>query len=205
VEPLSAQFLRAILDGDITAALAIAREARQRGLPYFYEQVVTAALVEVGRRWERGEVTVADEHLATAVAQSVIASFYGAFPWAPDGPKGVVACVAGERHELGARMAADLLAYDGWNVRFVGADVPLDALLELVAREQPRFVGLSIGLAERLPELQAAIARLRAAAPSTRLVVGGRGLAGIDAGALGADVVARSAAESVAALRAWKS
>ena len=205
MEPFQVPFLRAILAGDIAAALAVARDARERGLPFFYEQVVTASLVEVGRRWEIGEITVADEHVATAVAQSVIASFYPSFPWAPEGPRAVVACIAGERHELGARMAADLLAYDGWNVQFVGADVPLDALLELVVRDRPQFVGLSIGLPERLPQLQTAIARLRAEVPACRVVVGGRALARLDTGSLGVDLIARSAVESVAAVRAWKS
>jgi methanogenic corrinoid protein MtbC1 len=197
--------MRTILDGDIAAAMAVGREAQERGLAYFYEQIVTVALVEIGKRWERGEITVADEHLATAVVQTVISSFYGSFPWATAGPKAVVACVATEHHQLGARMVADLLALDGWNVRFLGADVQVDALVEFIRRDRPRLVGLSIGLSDHAAQLRAAIARLRTAAPDTKLVIGGHGLAGIDAGALGADVVAHSAAGAIAELRVFKS
>ena len=201
---LQARFLRSILAGDLPGALAVAGEARTHGLPFLYEEIVTRALVEVGRRWQVGELSVADEHVATAVAQSVLASFYSSFPWAPEGPKAIVACVAGERHELGARMAADLLAYDGWNVTFVGADVPQDALLELVARERPRFVGLSIALPGRVSRLCDTVAQLRQLVPATKLVVGGRAIAHIDTAGLAVDVVAPSAARAVDVVRGWK-
>lgn len=203
-ETLSARFLRSILAGDLATSLAVARDARTHGLPFLYEEVVRWALVEVGRRWEAGSISVADEHIATAIAQSVIASQYPSFPWSPEGPKGVVACVAGEHHELGARMAADLLAYDGWNVTFVGADVPQDALVELVIRERPRFVGLSASLPERLSLMHQTIARLRRAVPSSKLLVGGRMLPSIDSQSLDVDAVATSASEAVELLRSWK-
>ncbi|MDX2093089.1 MAG: cobalamin-dependent protein [Kofleriaceae bacterium] len=202
---LHARFLRSILAGDLAGALAIAREARAHSLPFFYEEIVARSLAEVGRRWEIGEISIADEHVATAVAQSVIASFYPSFPWAPEGPKGVVACPSGERHELGARIAADLLANDGWNVLFVGADVPEDALLALVARERPRLVGLSIALPERLPRLRETIAQLRKLAPAPKLLVGGRAVSSIASADLGVDAVAISAADVVALTQGWKS
>jgi len=206
MEPSQDRFLAAILKGDLAAGLSVAQEARSRGLPFFYEELIARSLVEVGRLWQAGRISVADEHVATAVAQSVLASFYPAFPWAAAGPIGIVGCVEGERHELGARMAADLLVHDGWNVMYVGADIPLASLVELVVRTRPVFVGLSFALAERLPHVRDAIARLRRDAPDARLLLGGRGIAGDAAAAhdLGVDAVARSATGAVEAIRAWK-
>ncbi len=200
------RFLAAILRGDLTDALSVAQQARSRGLPFFYEQMIARSLVEVGRLWQAGQISVADEHIATAVAQSVLASFYPSFPWVATGPKGIVACVEGERHELGARMAADLLVCDGWNVLYVGGDVPLAALVELVVRTRPVFVGLSFALAERQPTVRDAIARLRREAPDVKLLLGGRGVA-IDAARardLGGDAIACSGASAADKIRAWK-
>ena len=101
-------------------------------------------------------------------------------------------------------MAADLLVCDGWNVTFVGADVPLDALLALVRRERPRFVGLSAALPARVARLREAIAGLRRETPGVRIVVGGGVIACSEAAALEAEVIARSASEGVAAIRGWK-
>ncbi len=204
MDELQQRFLHAILGGDLPGALAVARDARTCGLAYLYETVVTAALVEIGRRWQDGRISVAEEHVATAIAQSALASFYPTFPWPLQGPRGVVACVSGERHELGARMAADLLVCDGWNVMFVGADVPLDALLALVQREQPRFVGLSVALPARLPRVSEAIATLRRDVPAVRIVVGGAVVASGEAAALEVDAIAPSASAGVAMIRTWK-
>lgn len=204
MDELARRFLQAILAGELPAALAAARDARPQGLAYLYEEVVTAALVEVGLRWQDGLISVAEEHVATAIAQSVLASFYVTFPWPLQGPRAVMACVAGERHELGARMAADLLVCDGWNVTFVGADVPLDSLLALVRREQPRFVGLSAALAVRLPRVHEAISVLRSEVAGLPIIVGGGAVASSEAAGLEADVIARSASAGVAAVRAWK-
>lgn len=204
MEPSQDRFLAAILKGDLAEALSVAQKTRSRGLPFLYDEI-TRALVEVGRFWQEGRISVADEHIATAVAQSVLASFYPSFPWMSSGPKGIIACVEGEHHELGARMAADLLVSDGWNVTYVGADVPLAALVELVVRIRPVFVGLSFALPERLPSVRDAIARLRREAPGTRLLLGGRGIA-LDATArdLGSDAIAHSGTSAVEVIRAWK-
>lgn len=200
------QFLAAILKGDLADALRVAKEVRSRGLRFFYEEMIAQSLVEVGRLWQAGRISIADEHIATVVAQSVLASFYPSFPWVAAGPKGIVACVEGERHELGARMAADLLVCEGWNVIYAGADLPLAALVELVVKTRPVFVGLSFALAERLPIVRDAIARLRREAPDVKLLVGGRGVA-IDAARareLGADAIAGSGASAAEVIRAWK-
>lgn len=204
MDALAHRFVEAILGGDLPGALAVAHDARARGLSYLYEDTATAALVEVGRRWQEGRISVADEHVATAIAQSVLASFYVTFPWPLHGPRGVIACVAGEHHELGARMVADLLVCDGWNVTFVGADVPLDALLALVRREQPRFVGLSAALPGRLPRIREAISLLRSETPGVRIIVGGGAVANDEAAALDADATVRTASSGVAAVRGWK-
>lgn len=206
MEPSQDRFLATILKGDVAEALRIAQDARTRGLPFFYEELITGSLVEVGRLWQAGQISVADEHVATAVAQSVIASFYPTFPWASAGPRGIIGCVEGEHHELGARMAADLLIHDGWNVMYIGGDVPLASLVEIVVRTRPVFVGLSFALAERLPHVRDAIARLRREAPDARLLLGGRGVAIYAAPAqeLGADAIAGSLTSAVEAIRAWK-
>ncbi len=197
-------FLTAIVAGDFPAALAVAQQAHARGLVFLYEEVIAPALAEVGRLWQAGRLTVADEHVASAVAQSVLATFYASFPWTPSGPTGVVGCVAGERHALGARMAADLLANDGWNIMFVGADVPVDALVDLVVRERPVFVGLSVAMPEHAATARAMVERLRRDAPGCRILVGGRAVASDAISALDADAMARTAASAVDIVRSWK-
>ncbi len=175
-------------------------------MPYLYEEIVRPALEEVGALWYSNQITVADEHLATAAAQSAIAALYPQFPWPPRGPRVLVACAQGERHELGARMVADLLALDGWDERFLGSDVPVEDLARKAQEIAPRVVGLSVTLPVCIPAVRSAIDLTRSLSPGVKILLGGR--ATVDrrgvAELLGADVVVRRGAEAVEVARGWK-
>ncbi|MHB8876158.1 MAG: cobalamin B12-binding domain-containing protein [Myxococcaceae bacterium] len=159
--------------------------------------------------WEtlvRELITVADEHLATATAQSAVAALYPRFPWPPRGPRALVGCVQGERHEFGARMVADLLALDGWDERFLGADVPIEDLARMVRDVEPRVVGISVTIPVDVAVVRAAIDAVRRSLPSVKVLVGGLATSALrDApGSLGADAMAQSGPEAVEVARGWK-
>ncbi|MFY0540805.1 cobalamin B12-binding domain-containing protein [Nannocystis pusilla] len=73
-------FASALLAGDRPGALACAREALARGVDHLYEDVVQPALVRLGDLWMRNEITIAEQHVATALAQSVLGALYPEFP-----------------------------------------------------------------------------------------------------------------------------
>jgi methanogenic corrinoid protein MtbC1 len=176
------------------------------GVRFLYEEAVRPALEEVGRLWHAHRITVADEHLATATAQSAIAALYPAFRWPPPGPRVLVACAEGERHDFGARMVADLLAMDGWEDRFLGADVPAEDLARKVQELAPRAVGISITLPVHLPTAHAAIRLIREVAPRAKIMLGGRATTDHPdlASSFEADAIPGSGAEAVEVARAWK-
>jgi methanogenic corrinoid protein MtbC1 len=93
-------------------------------------KVLAPALVEIGERWSEGELTVAQEHLASSAVRSALQQLLAD---ARAGVRGVavLACAPGERHEIGLMMLAVLLRSDGWQVAFLGADTPLEDALEL--------------------------------------------------------------------------
>jgi methanogenic corrinoid protein MtbC1 len=109
--------------------------------------VLDPAMEEVGRRWELDRMTVADEHLATAVAGRVMASTCVSLP-RPPAVRGrvLVTTAPGEQHVLGARIVADLLERDGWDVLFLGADTPTGEVVRFARRQRPVFLGVSVAL-----------------------------------------------------------
>jgi methanogenic corrinoid protein MtbC1 len=114
--------------------------------------LLVPAQTGVGDRWERGEWTVADEHAATAVADSALAVIESN-PSAPrgDGVQLAAACAETEWHSLPARMAAQLLREGGAQVRFLGPSMPADHLREYLARLQPDALILSATMPTSLP------------------------------------------------------
>ena len=131
------------------------------------DEVVHPVLTSVGEGWERGELTVADEHLATATMRAhlerLLADVRG-------GVRGVavLACAPGERHELGLMMLGVLLRADGWQVAYLGADTPITDAVALAERLSAQVLGLSVAMPERLDAL-----RGLEAPRGVRLVVGG--------------------------------
>jgi diguanylate cyclase (GGDEF)-like protein len=141
-------------------------------------RVIAPAMRSIGELWERGVMTVTQEHLATAVSQQVLARLYTGLlgPTAPNGDPVVVAAVHGEHHVLGLRMAADVFDGAGYDVRFLGADVPLSSLLAWVAEHQPAAVALGVTMPLGAATLAREVWALRDLDPGLCVIIGGQGV-----------------------------
>ena len=96
--------------------------------------VVLPVLREVGARWESSGVRPAHEHLVSAVVRSVLGGMLRTAPRPAHGPALVLATVSGERHELGLLSAAVLAARAGWEVFYLGPDLPAADIVHAAAR-----------------------------------------------------------------------
>lgn len=200
-------FLSLMLEGDRHGTERYVSEVfERRGTCFLYDEVIKPALVEIGRLWSANRITVADEHLATATVQSAVAGLYSSFRWPVGGPRVIVACAQGDRHDFAARMVADVLALEGWDDRFLGADVSVDDLVRYAERIRPKVVAISVTLPIYLPMVKLAAERLRDAVPRVKLLVGGSAIddLGGAADAVAADAIARSCSQAVQVVRAWK-
>jgi MerR family transcriptional regulator, light-induced transcriptional regulator len=204
---LREQYVAALVDADLAAARALVEDAAAVGTPVrdLYLDVLQPALYEIGRRWEEAEISVAQEHLATATTETLMARLserLGAPGAARREGTAIVACVDGELHAVGGRMVADFLAADGWRVLFVGALTPPEELAALARRDGALVVALSAALSARLDRVREAVAALRALEPAPFVLAGGQAFEGDGARAIatGADAYAAGPLEAVALL-----
>lgn len=204
-------YLERLLAGDsdacVAAGLAMARDLD--GLHRLYVELIEPSQRRVGQLWEAGELTVAGEHLATAINSFVASTCYAPLARATSGgPRALVVCTPEELHDLGPRMFADLLECDGWDVDFYGTSLPTRDLIGAIEQRQPRFVGLSTALVLHLGTVKRAIDDIRGAlgeqAPT--IVVGGAAYRGNDQlwRQVGADMGLGDASTAVAALSSLK-
>jgi len=135
------------------------------------EGVVLPFLRELGEGWARGEVTVAQEHFGSNLVRGRLLGL--ARGWdRGSGPRAVLACPAGERHDLGLLCFGLALREHGWRITFLGADTPSDTLAETAAGLAPEAVVL--GVADPAL-LEPVVEPIRALAGSTVVWVGGAG------------------------------
>jgi methanogenic corrinoid protein MtbC1 len=136
--------------------------------------LVMPTLCEIGLMWTRGEASVAEEHLATALVSRVLSRSSGGGAVPPGTARRIVfACLAGEFHDLGIRFLADVARECGWDAESLGANVPGEALVRFVQQRPPAAVALSVSLAGHVPEAARTIAEIRAVVPGITVLVGG--------------------------------
>lgn len=181
------RFLQAILRGERRAALGIALEALGTGRPVaeVYTRLFQASLHRVGALWEGNAITVADEHMATAITQQVIAQLSASLPFvAPARGRIVLAGVQGELHQVGAMMVADILEADGWEVRFLGTNVPHADIVRALEEYRADLLALSATTLASLPRVRALVAAVRArfGPQGPPIVGGGAAFLGLSAG-----------------------
>ena len=164
----------AALDGLSVEAL-LRRAALELGTERWLEDVIGPFLQEVGNRWHDGSLTPAHEHLATAAARDVLGWLLRSFTPPVDAPVIVVGTLADEQHELGAMIAAVMAAKAGWQVQYLGPDLPAATIADAARELDARVIAVSLVYAERDASTLWELRELRdAAPPGTIVLAGGR-------------------------------
>jgi MerR family transcriptional regulator, light-induced transcriptional regulator len=88
--------------------------------------------------WQAGRITVAHEHYFTAATQFIMSEFYPLIHKhiVKNGRAAAAACVAGELHEIGLRMSADLLEWEGWQTFYLGANTPPLSISDMIREKK---------------------------------------------------------------------
>lgn len=181
--PIDATQLNSYLD-DLVAGRRTACAARVDALlaqgvtpREIYVDLFQHTLYEVGRRWEAGEVSVATEHVATAITEELLGRVFPHVARRPSrGRRAVVSCAANEFHQIGGRIVADTLEGMGWDVDFVGAGASIDELVDSVRRAPADLVAISVSVDLHLKRMEETVRAVRAADPHVPIAVGGRAL-----------------------------
>ncbi len=164
--------------------------------------LVQPALYRIGQKWQENRISVSREHLASAIAQSILARGYSqAQPAPPRHGRVVLACVAGNNHALGLTMVADALELEGWEVFNLGANNPTESSVTMVRETGPKLVGLSVSLPRQFSAARETIHQLAAqgGAGRPRIMLGGVAINQFAplASLLGADAAPTDAKETV--------
>jgi DNA-binding transcriptional MerR regulator len=143
--------------------------------------VILPYLYELGDRWERGEISVAQEHFASNVLRGRLLAL--ARGWGRGvGPVALLACLPGEQHDLGLIAFGLALRSHGWRIAYFGPDTPLETLERAAEALGPRLVVVSATSDERVRPVES---ELDAFGGRYRLALGGAAAVTADAERLG--------------------
>lgn len=170
------ELLAALLAYDETRAEALLGEAfALHTVDVVAEEVIAPTLVEIGERWHRGEVSIVQEHFATALLRRRLTALFHAYNQPEKGPLAVTGAGPDEWHDVGILLVSLALRRHGWRVIYLGQNVPTDQLIEQIHALAPALICLSAATrvsADALRQVSAAVAALPE--PRPKLVLGGR-------------------------------
>jgi len=161
------------LNGELLEAI-LRRASVELSRPFLLEGLAAPLLARLGTAWERGELRIAHEHLASAT----LTRFLGQLLTRPSAPAAapviVIATPPGHQHGLGALLASVAAADEGWSVLYLGPDIPAEELANAVKVRDARAVGLSIVYTHDGEALRLELERLREMLPvSVPIFLGG--------------------------------
>ncbi|SHI87151.1 Methanogenic corrinoid protein MtbC1 [Hymenobacter daecheongensis DSM 21074] len=175
---LMASYLSLLLAGKSAQAIELVVEKARRGTDVgdLYEQVLLPAQSEVGQRWHRGELNVAQEHYCTAAAEQAIASLRQYRKPAPaTGHRFLATTLAGDLHVLPVRVVAELLEADGWTPFYLGGNMPLASVWQAAVDYQVDLLVLGASMSHHVGSVRDLLAARPyvQAATQVRVLVGG--------------------------------
>lgn len=178
----SESYLENLLSGNRKACSEIAKQylSQNPSIKDLYEEVFKTALYEVGRLWETNKITVATEHLATAITEGILNELFGQIVTGKRyNRKVVVACVEKEQHQVGIKMVADVFEMKGWESFFLGTGIPSSELMRFIHEVKPDMLAISLSVYYNLAGLIKMLEAIRAEFPTLLILLGGQAFAHI--------------------------
>ncbi|GIU99076.1 MAG: corrinoid methyltransferase [Actinomycetota bacterium] len=190
------------LDGQ--TATAISTELVEAGMEpqRILQEGLAEAMLEIGRRWNAGEVFLPEVVAAAEIfkqCQAIVEPALLASGGQTLGHRVVMATVKGDLHDLGKNMVGAMMKTAGFEVHDLGKDVPAERIVEAVRELEPTIVGLSALLTTTVPEQRGVIQALEEAGlrRAVKVMVGGAPVTEDWAKQIGADGYAPNAPEAV--------
>ncbi len=166
-----------------------------------YLDVFQPVAYEIGRMWQVNMVSVAQEHLATAIIEREMGELHPLFkPHVERRGTLLLGCVDQEPHRVGSQMVTDFFEQAGWTVAYLGASVPTETFIAMARETQADLLGLSAQMVYHLPTITTFVNALSSyGLDGIPVMVGGRPFMQQPAlyTALGVSFSARDAADAV--------
>ncbi|SHM77793.1 Methanogenic corrinoid protein MtbC1 [Cyclobacterium lianum] len=172
------QYLQYLLNADRQAAARLINKLVDQGksVKDIYLHIFQVTQYEVGLLWQCNHISVAHEHYCTAATQLIMAGLYPKIFSSPKIGKRMVACsIAGELHEMGIRMLADIFEMEGWDTFYLGANMPHVQLLEALNTYRADLLAISVTLPTHVSHAGRLIQKIRCSREfgKLKILVGG--------------------------------
>jgi MerR family transcriptional regulator, light-induced transcriptional regulator len=170
------EFLESLLSGNHSTSYSLVQSYLSSGksIQYIFENILKTSLYRIGELWEYNKISVATEHMASAIVESLLNQLYNHIATGEKINKTVITtCVENEYHQIGIKMISDVFEIYGWNTFFLGSNTPTLEINSFINEIKPDIFAISLSLYFNLPYLEELIQNVQKEHPDLTLLVGG--------------------------------
>jgi len=129
--------------------------------PVLRQNLLVPLLHRIGDLWQNGELRIMHEHLASAIVRTHLASLRESDLVPASAPRLVVTTPAGQLHEFGALLVTMAAVESGWDVSYLGPNLPAEEIAAAAQVRRARVVALSIVYPGHDPKVRDELLNLR--------------------------------------------
>lgn len=149
IEDIYIKYINCLVKGSKEEARQFIINSYEKGITIkdIYFNILAKALKEVGILWEKGQVEIWKEHYITEVTIDIMKEVkVREKRKTSKAYKMISVAASAELHNVGLRMLSDFLEIEGWNIIYLGSNVPVQSLINAIKVEKPDILALSITL-----------------------------------------------------------
>lgn len=180
-EAIYLHYLDSLLTGNKKQCVQIVNNLIENNVSMkeIYLQLFHRSMYRIGQMWEKERCTIADEHIATKITESLLEITTSNFlNGHQSGKLAIITCIDKEFHEIGARMVSGFFEVSGWETLYLGSNTPQSSLIELIKEKKPDVVGISNNFYINISRLLKLIEQIQQIDPELQIIVGGQALSG---------------------------
>lgn len=171
------EFQNYLISGDYEKSYNFIKEIidKEGEIKFLYDEILKKSLYKVGEMWEQSKITIATEHMASAIVETLLSEVYfKVVNKDKKNKKAVLSCTEKEFHQIGLKMVSDVFEMNGWQVIFLGANTSTDMITDTVKSEGPDILAISLSVPFNLPVLDNMLSKIRKSFPDLYILIGGQ-------------------------------
>ena len=161
------------IQGDIKGSLKIFEDHEEMfNVTDFFDKIFQPVMYQIGEDWVNNKISIATEHVASNVAQSLVKIIMDRYQGESNKKKVLICIPQGEEHRLGCDVLETFLSTKGFKVYNMANSMPSESILNFISTTKPDVVLVSITLEDNIKAGQRLVKKIADSYPIPILVGG---------------------------------
>ena len=145
------QLFKKLTDGNIEECIKIYKNYVEIfNIADFFDKILRPVMVKIGKDWETGKLTIATEHVASNIAQTLVKIIMEQSSGTGNKKKVMICVPVGEEHHIGCDVLETYLTIKGFKVFNMGTSIPTESIMGFINMKKPDIVLISITIQDNI-------------------------------------------------------